>query len=366
MAVFIHQHAHWTNFTWNAAMLLPVLGKVRNLQGQLTGKMSSLGFGLKQDAFLETVMLDVLKTSEIEGEFLRSDQVRSSVARHLGMDIGGLILSDRDVDGVVEMTLDAARNYDQPMSDERLFGWHAALFPTGRSGLYKTNAGQWRKDEKGPMQVVSGAVGKEHIHFQAPDAARVALEMQTFMDWFNAERELDSVLKAGIAHLWFITIHPFDDGNGRIARAITDLQLSKAEENPQRFYSMSAQIRKTRSNYYQILEKTQRGTSDITEWLLWFLTCLENALRATDTILKGVLDKARFWEKNATTMLNERQILLINKLFESFEGKLTSSKWAKIAKCSPDTALRDIQDLLNKGILQKETAGGRSTGYGLI
>ena len=325
--------------------------------------MAALGFALKQEAFLETLTLDVLKTSEIEGAFLHPEQVRSSVARHLGMDIAGLIPSDRDVDGVVEMMLDATRAYQKPLTTDRLFDWHAALFPTGRSGMYKIKVGQWRDDEKGPMQVVSGGIGKEYVHFQAPDAALLDKEMRLFTDWFNDSQALDPVLKAGIAHLWFVTIHPFDDGNGRIARAITDMQLSKAEDNLQRFYSMSAQIRLQRKEYYDILEKTQRGTMDITEWLAWFLTCLEKALDATETTLERVLNKARFWEKHASTILNERQVLLLNKLLGQFEGKLTSSKWAKIAKCSPDTALRDIQDLVNKGVLQKDTAGGRSTGY---
>ncbi|MCK6691004.1 MAG: Fic family protein [Thermoanaerobaculia bacterium] len=363
MSIFIHQRPDWPHFSWNSELLLPLLGNVRNLQGKLSGKMTSLGFALKQEAFLETVTLDVLKTSEIEGEFLHPEQVRSSVARHLGMDIAGLIPSDRHVDGVVQMMLDATRNYQNPLRAERLFDWHAALFPTGRSGMYRINVGQWRKDETGPMQVVSGALGREYIHFQAPDAARLETEMDLFLVWFNDNQGLDPVLKAGIAHLWFITIHPFDDGNGRIARAITDMQLSKAEDNPQRFYSMSAQIRLQRREYYEILEKTQRDGLDISEWLKWFLDCLEKALQTTDSTLDRVLYKARFWEKHATTLLNERQVLLINKLLGPFEGKLSSSKWAKIAKCSQDTALRDIQDLVNKGILVKEMGGGRSTNY---
>ena len=365
MSLYIHQRTDWLQFIWDSEALLPALGHVRHLQGKLAGKMASLGFAHKQEAFLETLTLDVLKTSEIEGAFLHPEQVRSSVARHLGMDIAGLIPSDRDVDGVVEMMLDATRAYQKPLTFERLFDWYAALFPTGRSGMHKINTGQWRKDETGPMQVVSGAMGRGYVHFQAPDAARLDEEMRPFIEWFNGGQGLDPVLKAGIAHLWFVTIHPFDDGNGRIARAITDMQLSKAEDNSQRFYSMSAQIRLQRKEYYDILEKTQRGTLDISEWLMWFLTCLEKALNATEATLERVLNKARFWEKHATTVLNERQVLLLNKLLGSFEGKLTSSKWAEIAKCSPDTALRDIHDLVNKGILQKDTAGGRSTGYAL-
>lgn len=363
MPIYIHELSDWPKFTWDSEALLPVLGRVRNLQGKLAGKMASLGFALRQEAFLETLTLDVLKTSEIEGAFLQPEQVRSSVARHLGMDIAGLIPSDRDVDGVVEMMLDATRNYQNPLTFERLFDWHAALFPTGRSGMHKINVGQWRKDEKGPMQVVSGGMGREYVHLQAPGAARLDKEMHVFTGWFNGNQGLDPVLKAGIAHLWFVTVHPFDDGNGRIARAITDMQLSRSEDNPQRFYSMSAQIRLQRREYYNILEKTQRGALDISEWLAWFLSCLEKALDVTEVTLERVLNKARFWEKHATTVLNERQVLMLNKLLGRFEGKMTSSKWAKIAKCSPDTALRDIQDLMNKGILQKDAAGGRSTGY---
>jgi Fic family protein len=363
MSTFIHQRKDWANFTWDSEEVLPVLGEVRNLQGRLLGKMTALGFNFRQEAFMETLTQDVLKTSEIEGEFLKPEQVRSSVARHLGMDIAGLIPSDRHVDGVVQMMLDATRGYLEPLTAGRLFDWHAALFPTGRSGMYKISVGQWRKDETGPMQVVSGAMGREQVHFEAPDADRLDEEMNRFLDWFNFDQGLDPVLKAAIAHLWFVTVHPFDDGNGRIARAIADLQLAKAERNPQRFYSMSAQIRLKRSKYYKILEQTQRGSMDITEWLLWFLGCLREAVMSADATLKRVLAKARFWEKHASTILNERQVLTLNKLLGPFEGKLTSSKWAKIAKCSPDTALRDIQDLMDKGILRKSDSGGRSTSY---
>ncbi len=325
--------------------------------------MLALGFDLKQEAYLEALTLDVLKSTEIEGEFLEPEQVRSSIARQLGLDIMGMIPSDRFVDGVVEMMLDATSNYQTPLTIDRLFGWHAAMFPTGRSGMHRIGVGRWRKDETGPMQVISGGMGQERVHFQAPDAARLDAEMQIFINWFNDESMLDPVLKAGVAHLWFVTIHPFDDGNGRIARAIADMQLSKAEGNPLRFYSMSAQIRLQRNEYYQILEATQRGDLNISKWLIWFLDCLQKALQATEITLERVLQKARFWEKNAKTILNERQLLLLNKLLGAFEGKLTSSKWAKIAKCSQDTALRDIQDLLNKGILQKEASEGRSTSY---
>ena len=360
---YIHQLENWTNFTWDNDLLLPKLAAVRHLQGKLMGKMLMLGFDLKQEAVLETLTLDVLKSSEIEGTILPSEQVRSSIARHLGMDISGLVRSDRDVDGIVDMMLDATQNYKSPLTTNRLCDWQAALFPTGRSGLYKITVGQWRKDETGPMQVVSGGFGKERVHFKAPDAARLETEMQHFTTWFNMEQDIDAVLKAAIAHLWFITIHPFDDGNGRIARAITDMQLSTADGSSQRFYSMSAQIQVQRNGYYAILEKTQKGTTDITAWLIWFLDCLMVALMTTETTLEKVLTKAKFWEKHATTILNERQILMLNKLLAPFEGKLNSSKWAKMTKCSSDTALRDIQDLMNKGILSKENSGGRSTNY---
>jgi Fic family protein len=360
MTQYIHQLKDWANFTWDNDLLLPQLVAVRNLQGQLMGKMQMLGFDLKQEAFLETLTLDVLKTSEIESVFLHPEQVRSSIARHLGMDILGLIPSDRDVEGIVEMMLDATQKHQNLLTAERLLDWHAALFPTGRSGLYKITVGAWRK---GLVRVVSGGFGRERVHFQAPDAILMEKEMHDFTAWFNAEQGLDPVLKAAIAHLWFITIHPFDDGNGRIARAITDMQLSRADNSSQRFYSMSAQIQAQRKGYYTILEITQKGTLDISGWLSWFLACLMEALKATEITLETVLTKARFWEKHAKTVLNDRQILMLNKLFGQFEGALTSSKWAKMTKCSSDTALRDIQDLINKGILTKEDSGGRSTNY---
>jgi Fic family protein len=366
MNQYIHQDPNWANFTWQSAALLQTLGNVRNLQGKLLGKMTTLGFALKQEAFLETLTLDVLKSTEIEGEFLQPEQVRSSIARHLGMDISGLVPSDRDVEGVVEMMLDATQKSQSDLTVDRLCDWHAALFPIGRSGLYKIHVGQWRKDEKGAMQVVSGGFGREKEHFQAPEADRLDHEMQLFITWFNEKQAIDPVLKAAIAHLWFITIHPFDDGNGRIARAITDMQLAKSDGINQRFYSMSAQIRLQRKEYYDLLEKTQRGTLDITEWLSWFLDCLNKALNTTNATLEKVLFKARFWEKHAKTVLNERQILMLNKLLGQFEGHLTSSKWSKITKCSADTALRDIQDLINKAVLNKEISGGRSTNYVLV
>ena len=366
MNTYIHQIKNWPHFTWKNEELLSKLGKVRHLQGKLLGKMESLGFALREEAVLETLTLDVLKSSEIEGEVLNPEQVRSSIARRLGMEISGLVPSDRNVDGVVEMMLDATQKNDQPLSKERLFGWHASLFPTGWSGMYKIEVGDWRKDETGPMQVVSGAMGKEKVHYQAPEAALLNQEMKTFIDWFNSEKQLDPVLKAAVAHLWFVTIHPFEDGNGRIARAVTDLQLARADGSKQRFYSMSAQIRLERKAYYDILEKTQKGDMDITDWLSWFLDCLHEALLTTDQILARVLTKAKFWENHAVVSINDRQRTIINKLLDGFDGKLTSSKWAKITKCSPDTALRDITDLMAKQILRKEEAGGRSTNYELF
>jgi Fic family protein len=363
MAKFIYQATDWPNFIWNSDSLVSLLGEVRNKQGLLIGKMDSMGFDLKAEATLENLTLDTIKSSEIEGEFLNAKEVRSSIARHLGLDISGLIPSDRYVDGLVEMMLDATQNYNKPLNAERLYGWQSALFPAGRSGLYKLKTGKWRDDKKGPMQVVSGAFGKEIVHFKAPDASGISNEMKDFLKWFNNEKKLDPVFKAGIAHLWFITIHPFEDGNGRIARAITDIQLARADGSKQRFYGMSAQIRAERSKYYNILEETQKGSLDITQWLKWFLKCLVNALNQSDNTLSKVIFKAEFWNKHADANLHERQKLLLNKMLGGFEGKLTSTKWAKIAKCSNDTALRDIQDLINKQILIKENAGGRSTNY---
>lgn len=321
---------------------------------------------IRKEAELDTLTLDVIKSTEIEGEFLNPEQVRSSVARRLGMEIAGSIESDRNVDGMVDMMMDATQQCDKPITAERLFDWHAALFPTGRSGMYKINVAQWRNDTAGPMQVVSGAMGKEKVHFQAPDASIIKKEMDQFMDWFNNENGIDLVLKAAIAHFWFVTIHPFDDGNGRITRALTDMLLAKSDKSTQRFYSMSAQIRIERKQYYKILEKTQKGNLDLSDWVLWFLNCLMDALKSTESILAKVLFKADFWDKHAKTIINERQIKLLNRLLDGFDSKLTTTIWAKIAKCSSDTALRDIQDLIKKDILRKEEAGGRSTNYELI
>ena len=327
--------------------------------------MEGLGFQLRTEAVLDTLTEDVLKSSEIEGEKLDRDQVRSSIARHLGIDIGGLTPADRDVEGVVEMMLDATQRYNRPLTRQRLFDWHAALFPTGRSGMSRINVGAWRDDIKGPMQVVSGPIGKERVHYEAPIAARLGGEMKRFLDWFDTESPIDLVLRAGVAHLWFVTIHPFDDGNGRIARAIADMVLARSEHSSQRFYSMSAQIRQERKRYYEILEMTQKGDLDITRWLEWFLACLGRAFDRAETVLATVLGKARFWDRFSGIVFNERQRDMMNRLLNGFEGKLTSSKWAKLEKCSQDTALRDIEDLVKKEILKKDAAGGRSTSYSL-
>ncbi len=365
MKTFIHQQNDWPDFHWNSEQIVSLLSEARNLQGRLIGKMESLGFNLRNEALLDTLTLDVLTSSEIEGEFLNPDQVRSSIARRLGMKIPGSVESDRDVDGVVEMMLDATQNCFKPLTAERLFDWHAALFPTGRSGMYKIIVADWRKDSTGPMQVVSGAMEKEKVHFQAPDSSLVEKEMNLFLDWFNNYEKTDLVLKAAIAHLWFVTIHPFEDGNGRITRALTDMLLSRSDKSNQRFYSMSSQIRLERKEYYEILEKTQKGNLDITEWIKWFLNCLINSLKSSDSVLVKVLFKADFWTKHSKILINERQNKMLNKLLDGIDGKLTSSKWAKIAKCSKDTAIRDINDLIDKDILQKESAGGRSTNYEL-
>lgn len=361
---YIHEHADWPDFRWNDEILAQPLAAVRHRQGRLIGRMEALGFPLREEAVLHALTEDVLKSSEIEGEVLDREQVRSSIARRLGMDIGGLVEADRNVEGVVEMMLDATQNYALPLTAERLHDWHAALFPTGRSGMSRIVVGAWRDDATGPMQVVSGPIGRERVHYQAPAAERLGEEMSGFFEWFESA-EPDPVLKAGIAHLWFVTVHPFDDGNGRIARAIADLALARAEGTAQRFYSMSAQIRVERKAYYDMLEATQKGGLDITSWLLWFISCLDRAFDGAETILASVMRKARFWEAMAGQPLNERQRKVINRLLDGFEGKLTSSKWAALTKTSPDTALRDINDLVERGILVKDPAGGRSTSYSL-
>lgn len=363
MSRYIYQKKDWPNFTWDINALFSIHSEARNLQGKLLGKMESLGFEFQTEAILDNYTLDVLKSTEIEGEFLNPEQVRSSVARKLGVEIAGSIESDRNVDGMVEMMLDATQNSFKPLSTGRLFAWHSALFPSGKSGMYQIIVGDWRQDTTGPMQVVSGALGKEKVHFQAIDSENINAEVQLFLEWFNTNHSIDLLIKAAVAHLWFVTIHPFEDGNGRITRAITDMLLSRSDNSSQRFYSMSAQIRVERKGYYEILEKTQKGNLDLTDWIEWFLNCLVNALKATDELLNKVLFKANFWKKHAMTTFNDRQTKMLNKLLDGFDGKLTSSKWAKISKCSKDTAIRDIQDLIKKEVLMKEAEGGRSTNY---
>lgn len=363
MSKYIYQKENWTDFVWDNAIVSAVLGDVRLLQGKMLGQIHSLGFSSKEEKKLEMLTLDVLKSSEIEGETLNYEQVRSSVARRLGINTAGLVTSPRDVEGVVEMMLDATQNYSEPLTEDRLFGWHAALFPIGYSGMHKITVARYRTEE---MQIVSGAMGKEKVHYEAVAATDVEKEMKLFLDWFNDDTiQIDPVLKAAIAHFWFIIIHPFDDGNGRIARAISDRMLARSESSKERFYSLSKQILAERNDYYAVLKKTQHN-NDITDWLVWFLNCLKTALLETENSMQNILLKTEFWEKHKDILINERQRLMINKLFDDFYGKLTTSKWAKITKTSTDTALRDIKDLMEKGILQQEEAGGRSVNYSLI
>jgi Fic family protein len=362
MPKYIYQFESWPDFTWNESEILTLLGKVRHLQGKLFGQINALGFSVKEETMLSALTLDVLKSSEIEGEILNYEQVRSSIARKLGLEYAGMIYSDRYVDGVVEMMLDATQNYTNPLNDERLFGWHAALFPTGRSGMHRIETACYRS---GDMQIISGAMGKEKIHYTAPPPDHMKFEMDRLINWFNQDGQLDLVIKSAIAHFWFIIIHPFDDGNGRIARAISDLFLAHSDDSSERFYSLSNQILMERKEYYAVLQKVQFNNGDITEWLTWFLNCLNRALESAQEIIGKVLHKAEFWDKHKETELNSRQRLILNKLFDGFEGKLKSSKWAKVAKCSPDTALRDIKDLIDKGILKQDESGGRSTNYEL-
>jgi Fic family protein len=361
--MYIWEKPQWPAFTWDDEALSKLLARVSREQGRLLGKMETLGFNLRSEAHLRTLTEDVVKSSEIEGEKLDAGQVRSSIARRLGMNIGGLVPAGRDVEGVVEMMFDATGGYTKPLTVKRLFAWRASLFPTGRSGMQKIRVGAWRDDRSGPMQVVSGPIGKQKVHFEAPPAARVAREMKAFLSWFEKPEDTDPLLIAGLAHLWFVTIHPFADGNGRIARAIADMALARCEKTGQRFYSMSAQIRHERSDYYAKLERTQKGALDVTPWLDWFLSCLLRAIEGAQGTVGAVMDKARFWERFAKEPLNQRQIKVLNRLLDGFEGKLTTSKWAKIARCSQDTAYRDILDLVERGVLKKAPAGGRSTSY---
>ena len=363
--MYLYDNQNWPIFEWNSEKLLPLVAYVRNRQGKLIGKMGALGFELQNEANLEILTIEILKSTEIEGEFLDREQVRSSIARRLGLDISGLVYSERNVDGIVDLMLDATKKYDKELTKERLFSWHASLFPAGQSGMYKIITGNWRDDSTGPMQVVSGALGKEKVHYQAPPANQIENEMRIFFDWFNLEKNVDLVLKAAIAHLWFVTLHPFEDGNGRISRALSDMLLARSDEQSYRFYSMSTQIRKERNSYYDILEKTQKGSLDITNWLEWFLNSLLHSIENSEKLLEKVIYKHEFWLQNSKVSINDRQRKILNMLMDDFEGVLNTTKWAKIGKCSQDTALRDIQDLIEKGILAKSEQGGRNTNYEL-
>ena len=360
---YIHEYENWWLFRFDEHRIINELGRVRAKQGNVIGKMLSLGFDSQDEAVLSNISLELVRSSEIEGEILNLEEVRSSIARRLGIETAGLLPTSRYIDGIVEMQLDATQNYDKPLTHERLFGWHNVLFPTGMSGLYRIDVGKYRS---GGMTVVSGAMGREKEHYRAPSAERVSDEMERFIAWVNNSNEIDAVLKAGIAHLWFVSIHPFDDGNGRITRALTEMLLARSENSRKRFYSISAEIKAQQKAYYNVLERTQRGDGDITEWLLWFLKCFERALDSTEETLSSVMHKAEFWERHRKTSFNERQRKLLNMLFDGFTGKLTSSKWAKIAKCSSDTALNDINDLIAKEVLVKSNEGGRSTNYTLL
>ena len=363
---YIHQNPEWPNLRWDNAKLLPLLADVRHRQGRLLGRMEGLGLRLRAEASLTTLTSDVIKSSAIEGSLLDAAQVRSSIARRLGLDFGGPAKASRDVEGVVEMMLDATQKYAEPLTSERLFGWHASLFPTGRRGMRRITVGAWRPADIGAMQVVSGPIGRERIHFEAPTADRLGREVPAFLDWFEAANGIDPVLKAGIAHFWFVTLHPFEDGNGRISRAIADMALARAEGTMDRFYSMSTQIEAEKKRYYQNLEHSQKGGVDITSWLEWFLGCLGRAVAGAEAGLAGVLRKAKVWERiNNQSPVNERQRKVINQLLDGFEGKLSTSKYARLAKCSGDTALRDIKILLDQGVLIQDQGGGRNTSYRL-
>jgi len=362
---FIHERPGWPEFSWDSEVLAGVLAAVRHKQGRLLGKMETLGFDLRTEASVTALTDEVVKSSAIEGEHLDPGEVRSSIARELGLDVAGLPRPGREVDGVVEMMLDATRNFDAPLTAERLSGWHAALFPIGQSGMRRITVGAWRTREADPMQVISGPVGRETVHLEAPEAQRLQAEMEAFRGWFNAPSEIDPVLEAAVAHLWFVTIHPFEDGNGRIARAIADMALSRADGTQDRFYSMSSRIEAERREYYRQLEAAQRGDLEITEWLAWFLGCLDRTLDAADETLSSVLHKAGLWQRINPNPVNERQRGVINQMLDDFKGHLTTSKYARLAKCSSDTALRDIRELLERGILVKNPGGGRSTSYRL-
>ena len=356
--MYIYQNPDWHKFTWNGEKIQKLLFDIKKAQGYLLGKMDTLGFEVKNNAYMQVLTENIIKSSEIEGEILDRHSVCSSVAHRLGIDIGGEINSSRHIDGVVEMMLDATQNFTEAMTKKRLVGWHAALFPTGYSGIYKINVGNYRKEE---MKVVSGYLGKEKIHYKAPEANLVESEMNDLLYYINNDNT-DDIIKAGIVHLWFVIIHPFDDGNGRITRALTDMLLAKSDENKFRFYSMSSQIQKNRKSYYNILEKTQKGSMDITDWLVWFLENLLQAISSSDEILASVIQRAEFWHKHSETIFNERQKKVLNRFMDNFEGNLTSTKWAKMCNCSQDTASNDIKDLINKKILKK-VGDGRNTHY---
>jgi Fic family protein len=363
---FIHEQPDWPSFTWDAGSLAPALADLRHRQGRLLGRMEGLGFELRAESSLATLTSDVVKSSAIEGEALDAGQVRSSIARRLGLDIGGYIQAGRDVEAIVEMMVDATQSFAQPLTEDRLFGWHSVLFPTGRSGMQRITVGTWRPTTTGPMQVVSGPIGRQRVHFEAPAAERLHVEMARFLSWFNGNGALDPVLKAAVAHFWFVTIHPFEDGNGRIARAIADMALARADRSKERFYSMSTQLEAERKDYYQELEQQQRGGLDLTPWLAWFLGCLERALDRADETLASVLYKAGLWALINRQPVNERQRRVINRLLDGFEGHLTTSKYTKLAKCSADTALRDVHELLARRVLIQNPGGGRSTSYRLV
>ena len=361
--MYIHEKNNWTDFVWNNDVIYPLLVNTRYLQGNLLGRMQNLGFDLTTESTLISLTLDVVDSSKIEGEFLNPEQVRSSIANKLGIENSEFVSVPRDVEGIVNVLLDATQNYANPLTEERLFGWHNSLFSKGFSGLYKIDVAQYRS---AGMKVVSGLFGKEKIHFVAPEPERIKQEMCNFLQWFNTEnKQLDPLLKAFIAHFWFVTIHPFDDGNGRIARAIMDMQLARSDNSKIRFYSMSNQLFKEHKHYNNLIEKTQKGDSDITDYLVWFLDCFEKALFASGKNLEIVLDKAKFWELHKDKGINDRQRFIINYLYDSYDkeiGFLRSSSYAKLQKCSTDTALRDLKDLVEKAMLIADDSG-KKTNY---
>jgi Fic family protein len=364
--MWIYKHQDWPNFNWDAQRLASKLAEVRHRQGCLLGRMEGLGFDLKREASLNTLTIDVVKSSAIEGETLSPEEVRSSIARRLGINISGLVPASRNVEGIVEMMLDATQSFSKPLTKKRLFDWHAALFPTGRSGMHSIIVGHWRNDSDGPMQVVSGPIGHEKVHFEAPSADRLNHEMAAFLSWFENQNDVDPVLRAGIAHLWFVTVHPFEDGNGRIARAIADMTLARADSISDRFYSLSAQFECEKKDYYNQLERQQRSTPDITGWLEWFLDCFGRAISSAGNTLSRIIFKAELWNKINQNPVNERQRLIINRMLEDdFKGDMNTLKYSKLVKCSTDTALRDIQDLKGRGVFIQNPGGGRSTSYRL-